>query len=139
MNNDIPKTRLKDILEKPKLRRTDDDIEYLINFYSDFKFIKETIIRYGDSVLRDIFQCLTYITAKPGINILSYGDYANECYLLFEGELEVWMLDSKCKEVQKKFWTFSKVASIDQGVLFGEKALIDKKPRSLFSYLELQQ
>ena len=137
MNSDFSKVRLKEILEDHKYKRSEEDIDYLVNSLSDIKFVKETLSKYGDSLLREIFQCLTYTYVTPGTSILNYGDYANECYLLFEGDLEVWVLDPKCKDVQKKFWTFSKVANVEQGVLFGDKALIDKKPRSLISYIEL--
>jgi CRP-like cAMP-binding protein len=118
-----------EIMSKDKSERTEDDLDYCIKSLINVQFIKATYKRYGEEIVRSIFKCLMWMEVPEKTVLLKLGDIGYNCFILFEGSCEV-LIPGMAKSARGSMFDYIRVGTVNQGVLFGEKTLLDKKQRT---------
>lgn len=118
-----------EIMSKDKSERTEEDLDYCIKSLMNVQFIKATYKRYGEEIVRSIFKCLMWLEVPEKTILLKLGDIGYNCFILFEGSCEV-LIPGMAKSSRGSMFDMIKVGMVNQGVLFGEKTLLDKKQRT---------
>jgi hypothetical protein len=127
--------RVIDILKLPKYNRHIDDLHYLLLKFKGMNFLRPTLKKFGEETVRNLLNCLTYLEVPPKQKILVCGEEGRECYVLLDGEIDVYTPDTKYENLPKKYWVFHKVANIAIGNIFGERSMVDRKPRYVNIYI----
>jgi len=68
-----------------------------------------------------MFKNLEPLNVKAGEEIITEGEAGDYCYVIVSGEAEVWKCAAEGEEL---------VATLGEGTLFGEHALVSKEPRT---------
>lgn len=118
-----------EIMSKDKSERTEEDLDYCIKSLMNVQFIKATYKRYGEEIVRSIFKCLIWLELPEKTILLKLGDIGYNCFILFEGSCEV-LIPGMAKSARGSMFDMIRVGMVNQGVLFGEKTLLDKKQRT---------
>lgn len=118
-----------EIMSKDKSERTEEDLDYCIKSLMNVQFIKATYKRYGEEIVRSIFKCLIWLELPEKTILLRLGDIGYNCFILFEGSCEV-LIPGMAKSARGSMFDMIRVGMVNQGVLFGEKTLLDKKQRT---------
>ena len=117
------------ILTKDKNERTDEEIEYCVKNLTNVTFIKATLKRYGLDIVKSIIKVLTFMEVPEREFIFRLGEIGFNCFILFEGSCEV-LIPGVVKTARVSTFDNIRVGMVNQGILFGEKSLVDKKPRN---------
>jgi hypothetical protein len=132
-NEEVKKSLLDEkaieVLKKPKNTRTADELNHLLEKLKGLNFIRQTLKKCGEEVVTNILNCLNFIEVPAKHKILVAGEEGRECYILLQGEIDVYTPDPKYEALPRKYWRYRKVSFIAIGNIFGERSMVDKKPR----------
>lgn len=135
------KLSIKRIMTMDKDLKGPEDIDYLYHQYKHLGFIKNVHEKYGEFIVSNLLKLIQIKEYSKNDTIFRSGDYANYCYLLLSGGVDIFVYKDKNKETLTA--TIGGTASpnirrdnimlshnINIGDIFGEKDIIDKKRRS---------
>jgi CRP-like cAMP-binding protein len=147
-NNFDDKTlRIRKILSTDKESRTKADIEWLLDEFIKMEYIKSTYDSYGELITTSIIKSMYWKEYKRGDWIYKQNDSSKYCYLLIKGLVEFIQPESVCKSVIKsilkpsqrrndslsmgegKKLMFNVIETIEEGAMFGELEITERKER----------
>ncbi len=137
------------ILQKTPSSRKQDDLNTLVPLLQQIEFFKSRKLKLPD--YKAIAQCLTYECYQNGQTVIEYGTYGTKFYVILKGTVGVFVpwsapgpqvarKNSRGQESSSQAQDaggaeskaqpeFKEVVVLEEGMSFGELALITCKPR----------
>jgi hypothetical protein len=104
-------SKIRNILDLPKLNRTKENINFLYENFKDLSFFRLGIINYGEKTINDILESCHLLELNKNSVILNSRENAKSSYILLSGEIlistkeAIFEINTKIKNVKRKIST----------------------------------
>jgi hypothetical protein len=88
---------MKKILQKPMLKRTEEDLDELVGFIKDISFFKERAnLKIND--IRELAACFKFVEVSECLDVIKYGEIGENFYLILQGLVSVQIKNEKISD-----------------------------------------